>query len=171
MKNERLIRALEGTLILVVGILIAIFGIQSVVNIYFGILFLVAGVLLLGVELVKLVKSRKLTFTGLFTGIASTAIGTCLLTGYLSFAALVNVVVIAVIAFGLALTIYGIYTAIRINKAYGAGQIVIGFLAALMGILYITVPQFSTAFWIVTGILIAIYGAIMLIFAIANKKM
>ena len=43
MKNEKLVQILEGLLILVVGILIAVFGIQTVVDTYFGILFLVGG--------------------------------------------------------------------------------------------------------------------------------
>lgn len=170
MKNEKLVQILEGLLILVVGILIAVFGIQTVVDTYFGILFLVGGVALFIVELVNLVKVGKLTFAGLFSGAAASALGACLLAGYISFGVLVNIIVVLIIAFGFALLVYGVYAVVKVNKGYGIGQIIIGALAALMGVLYITFPGFRTAFWIVVGILIALYGGFVFFYALLSKK-
>lgn len=168
--NKKLITVLEGAITLTVGILIAIFGIQTVLDLYFGILFLVGGVVLLVIELVRLIKNSEMNFGGLFLGCALTAIGGCLLGHHLSLGVLIGVIVILTIAFGGALMIFGIFTLLKINKALGAGQIIIGFLAALMGVLYLTVPGFAQAFWIVVGILIAIYGAFIIIYTLVKKK-
>ena len=168
--NKKLITVLEGAITLTVGILIAIFGIQTVLDLYFGILFLVGGVVLLVIELVRLIKNSEMNFGGLFLGCALTAIGGCLLGHHLSLGVLIGVIVILTIAFGGALMIFGIFTLLKINKALGAGQIIIDFLAALMGVLYLTVPGFAQAVWIVVCILIAIYGAFIIIYTLVKKK-
>ena len=81
-----------------------------------------------------------------------------------------NIIVVLIIAFGFALLVYGVYAAAKVNKGYGIGQIIIGVLAALMGVLYITLPEFRTAFWIVVGILIALYGGFVFFYALLSKK-
>ena len=168
--NKKLIQVLEGVITLTVGVLIAVFGIQTVLDLYFGILFLVGGVTFLVIELVRLINNSEMHFGGLFLGCALTAIGGCLLGHHLSLGILIGIIVILTIAFGGALMIFGIYTLLKVNKALGAGQIIIGFLAALMGVLYLTVPGFAQAFWIVVGILIAIYGAFIIIYTLVSKK-
>lgn len=168
--NKKLITVLEGVITLTIGILIAIFGIQTVLDLYFGILFLVGGVVLLIIEFVRLVKSSKMLFTGLFMGTALTSIGACLLAHHLSLGILIGVIVILVIAFGGALLLFGIYTLLKVNKAVGIFQMVIGLLAVLMGVLYLTVAGFAQAFWIVVGILIALYGAFIIVYTLVSKK-
>ncbi len=168
--NKKLITVLEGAITLTIGVLIAIFGIQTVLDLYFGILFLVGGVVLLVIEFVRLIKNGKMVFSGLLLGCALTAIGGCLLGHHLSLGVLIGVIVILTIAFGGALMIFGIFTLLKINKALGIGQILIGFLASLMGVLYLTVPGFAQAFWIVIGILIAIYGAFIIVYTLVKKK-
>ena len=71
---------------------------------------------------------------------------------------------------GAAVLCYGIYLIGKKEPAIGAIQIVIGAVAITMGILYLTVDGFATAFWIVIGILIALYGLTLTIFAIVDKK-
>ena len=168
--NKKLITVLEGAITLTIGVLIAIFGIQTVLDLYFGILFLVGGVVLLVIEFVRLIKNGKMVFSGFLLGCALTAIGGCLLGHHLSLGVLIGVIVILTIAFGGALMIFGIFTLLKINKALGIGQILIGFLASLMGVLYLTVPGFAQAFWIVIGILIAVYGAFIIVYTLVKKK-
>ena len=170
MKNKQLINIAEGILTAVVGVLIAVFGIQTVVDMYFGILFLVLGAVLLVIELASLVKVKKLEFGGLFAAFAFIIIGSFLVAGKLSFGVLIGIFVALIIALGGALMFYGCYALVKTSLFYGIGQIVIGAIALTMGILYLTVPEFATAFWIVIGILIALYGVLLTVFAIVNKK-
>ena len=84
---------------------------------------------------------------------------------------MVIVLVYLLIALGGALVIYGAYSAAKINGFYGIGQIVLGAVAITIGILYLLVPEFNAVFWIIVGVLIAVYGVLLLITALAGKKL
>ena len=83
---------------------------------------------------------------------------------------MVDVLVHLLIALGGALIIYGAYAAVKINGFYGVGQIVLGAAAVTVGVLYLLVPEFNMAFWIIVGVLIAVYGVLLLVAALTNKK-
>ena len=98
------------------------------------------------------------------------AVGAGLFAKYTTFAFLVNFLVLVVMGVGAALILYGIYFLIKVDKLYGILQIVVGAGLVALTAVYMAVPDFAKTFWIIVGILIAVYGAISMIFALADKK-
>ena len=168
--SKKALNILEGIGTIVLGVLIAVFGGLAVLDIYFGILFLVAGVALLVFHVVEVSKTKTFLFTIVFLGFALALIGTFLLAGLLSFGLFIQLFVILLIAAGAALVVLGCSYLVRKNTFYGVGQIVIGLLAITFGILYLTVPEFRVAFWIVVGVMVAVYGVLLLAYALTEKK-
>ena len=168
--NKKVLGILEGAVIIALGVLIAVFGGQAVLDIYFVILFLIAGVSLLVVACVGLAKTKELSFGLLFLAFAGLVLGTFLLAKYYSFAYLVYTLVLLVIAAGAALIFYGVYYITKKNTFTGVGQVVIGALAITFGTLYIFVPEFQKWFWIVIGVLVAVYGVFYIVNAAMSKN-
>ena len=169
MKNTKVSQIVTAIIIIALGVLIAIFGAAAVLNLYFGILFIVAGALLLTLGIVKFVMNKELDFGLTFLSSALLAVGISLLTPWLSFEVFINLFVVILIAFGAALILFGIYTAIKHELFFGIGQVVVGIALVVVGVLYMTVPEFATAFWIIVGVFVAIYGAILLISTLVKK--
>ncbi len=169
MEAKKLLNILEAIAITVMGILIAILG-SSVINTYFGVVLLVAGVILFVICLVGLIKSKELLFGSIFSSAAFIILGSAFLGGILYFEFYVNLIVLMIIAFGSALVLFGIYNAIKENAVYGIGQITLGAIAVVVGTLYLTVPEFRYVFWIIVGILVAIYGIFYLVATLLDKK-
>lgn len=173
MKGKKFLTILESIAIIVIGVLVAVYK-EGAMDTYFGIMFVVAGSVLLLVELFALLKIKVLTLGGLFAGGALLVVGIGLLISKeaplgLDFNWIIRVFVLLMIAAGGALLLYGVFTAIKFNAFLGAGQITIGFLFVLFGLLYAFVNEFKNAFWIVVGILVAVYGLYSLLFTLFNK--
>ena len=169
-KNKKLINILEAIAMITFGVLVAIFGIRTF-DIYFGVVFLVAGVAFLVAAIVGFAKLRLLSFILVLGFTACTTLGIAILANQISLGILVVILVYLIIALGAALIMFGIYSAIKLNLFYGIGQIVIGALLLTAGILYLTVPEFAVAFWIIVGVMIAIYGVLFLVMAITEKSL
>ena len=167
--NKKLINILEASIMIALGVLIAIFGIGAV-DLYFGIVFLVTAAVALAAIIVGLAKYKLLVFGLIFAFCACLVFGIALLTHYLSLGVLVDILVFLVIAMGGALIFYGTFVLVKVNVFFGLGQIVLGALAVTAGILYLFVPEFRVAFWIIVGVLVALYGVVLLVAAIANKQ-
>ena len=167
--NSKVSQILESAIIITLGILIAIFRIDAL-DTYFGILAVVIGTLLLILVGVTLAKTKALDLTGTFLAPILLTIGIALLAGGLSLGALVILLVYLLMGFGIGLVLLGTYTATRKGGALlGIGEIVVGALIVLFTILFLTVEDFRGAFWIIVGILIAIYGALSLVYALTRK--
>lgn len=169
MNKEKLLGILEGAVIIALGVLIAIFGFATVVDVYFGVVACVVGAALLGVSIYAMTK-KELTFGLLGLGAILIAIGVGLLVHQLSFGVLIGFMVYAILGFGAALIIYGIYLLARKYTIYGVLVLVIGILLVTFSILYLTVPEFQQAFWIAVGISIALYGVLYIVFILTDKK-
>ena len=78
MDKQKLLGILEGAVIIALGVLIAIFGFATVVDIYFGIVACVVGAALLGVSVYAMTK-KELTFGLLGLGAILVAVGIGLL--------------------------------------------------------------------------------------------
>lgn len=169
MSKNKLLGILEGAVIVALGVLIAIFGFATVVDIYFGIVAIVVGVALLGVSIYSMTK-KELTFGLLGLGMILLAIGIGLLVHQLSFGALIGFVVFAILGFGAALMVYGIYLLARKYTIYGVLVLLIGILLVTFAVLYLTIPEFRQAFWIAVGISIALYGVLYIVFILTEKK-
>ena len=170
MKNTKVSQIITAIVVIALGVLIAIFGVAAVLNLYFGILFIVGGALLLALGIAKFVMNKELDFGLTFLSSALLAVGISLLTPWLSFEVFINLFVVLLIAFGAALVLYGIYSAIKRELFFGIGQIVVGIALVVVGILYMTIPEFATAFWIIVGVFVALYGAIILISTLVKKS-
>ncbi len=170
MNNTKLSQVVTSIILIALGVLIAIFGVTAVLNLYFGILFVVVGALLIVLGVVKFVTNKELVFSTTFLASALLAVGISLLANWLSFDTLINLLVILLVAFGAALFVFGIYSAVKKQLVLGISQLVIGIALVIIGVLYLTVPEFATTFWIIVGILIALYGMVMLISVLVKKS-
>ena len=168
-KNEIVTRVLSGILILTLGILIAIFGGQTVLDIYFGVVSLVAAASLLIVAMYQLGKEKRLNPVLLVVGSILVAVGIGLLTHYLTVGGLINFLVLALLGGGGGLLLYGAYCLAKKETFTGVLDMIIGAAAITLSILYITVEGFRTAFWIVVGVLFALYGLSEIIFVIVKS--
>ena len=169
--KEKLFRIIEAIVIIVFGVIIAIFGGGTAIDLYFAIVCLVGGILLLVLDAVSFDKTKTLLFDVTFLSVALITVGSGLLAHYVTFSALIELVVLLLLALGIAFVIYGIFTIItKKGIVLGIGQIIIGVAIAVLAILYIAVEEFRTIFWIIIGIVVAIYGVFALISALLPQK-
>ena len=169
MKNK-LPTIIEGAVIVALGILIAIYGGGSVIDIYFGIIALVSGVALLILALVGISQKKPLLVNSLVLGCALIFIGSFLFTDLLSFAVLINLLVIALMGAGAGLVLASIYSLTKRMFVTGVSQALVGVLLIVFTALFLTVNDFRTAFWIIIGILIAVFGVLVIVSALVEKK-
>ncbi len=168
--NNKVARVLEGAILVALGIIIAICGIGSAIDIYFGIVFSVAGACLIILGFMGLSKKDAEGLSDLILGSVILTIGVCLFTPWLSFGALVDIFVIALMGLGIGLILAGIYCVSKKLLFNGVGQIVVGALMVTFVIIYKTVPDFAHAFWIIIGILVAVYGVLVIVGGLINNK-
>ena len=168
MSKNKLLGVIEGAIIVAFGILVAIFGFGAV-DLYFAITATVVGAVLLGVSIYGMSKNALDVSILVLAGILI-AVGVGLFTHYLSFGILVNLVVIAILGFGAALIIYGIYLIAKKYPVYGALILIIGVVLVTLSILYITLEDFRNVFWIIVGIVIALYGVLYIVSALTERK-
>ena len=170
--KEKTASIVSAIITIALGILVAIFGFGAL-DIYVGIGCLVAGVVLAVVNIVFIAKKKPISFSGLFLGVALIVLGVCFIwTHYVSFTMLINLIVLLILGLGIALFAYGLFTVLLAKKiAFGVVEMALGIVVIVFTILYLNVPDFQKAFWIVTGIAIAAYGVLELISVLANKKL
>ncbi len=167
-KNKKVLAVLEGLATIVLGVLVAIFGTQTLAT-YFGILFIVSGATFLVVSVAGLAKLKALSFAAVLAFTVLTTFGILLLIQPGLLGLFITLFVYFVIALGGALFFYGIYFMIKYNVIYGIGQMTLGVIVSVLGILYLTVGGFRQAFWIVVGVVIALYGILLVISGLTKK--
>lgn len=169
--KEKYAKIIAAVILIVVGVIIAVCG-AGALDLYFGIGCLVAGGVLLILNIISISKSKQLTFGQLFLSTALIVLGISFIwTHYVSFSMLINLIVLLILGLGIALLVYGIFTVLLSKKVtIGVVEIVLGIVVIVFTILYLNVADFQKAFWIVTGIAIAAYGVLELINALVNKR-
>ena len=169
--NNKIVNIIEAVVIIVLGIIIAVCGGGTALDIYFGIVAIVGGVALAAISVYTLAKTKVLPFGTTFLSIALITIAIALFAGWLSFGVLIGLLVYIMLALGIALVLYGIYTVVALKGVVpGIAQIIIGAAIIVLTILFLTVEDFRTVFWIITGILVAVYGVLMFISAFLPQK-
>lgn len=166
-KNKTLF---SGIFLIVLGVLIAIFGGQTVLDIYFGIVALVSGLCLIALGIYAMSKKQPVPSTSLIFGSVLTAVGITLFTDFLSVGVLINFLVIVVLGAGVGILCYGVYLLSKKQTTPGLMNLVLGLVAIVVSVLYIAIPDFRKAFWIIVGILIALYGLVEFIYGIKESK-
>lgn len=168
--KEKLAGILEAIVIIAFGIIIAVFGGGTALDLYFAIVALVAGTVLMIVDIYTLAKTKELDFALTFLSCALLTVGVAILVKRLSFAVLIPLVAFLLLGLGIALILFGLFVALRKNIFYGVGQMVVGLVLAVLVILFLTIPEFAQAFWIIVGVVLAIYGVLLLIFTLSGKS-
>ena len=170
MNKERILRIIEGALIIALGILVAINGGGTVLNYYIAIVSIIVGVSLAVLDIVKLNQTGQLDFPLTFMSCALITIASAIFAHVLSLAIIIELFVFLLIAFGGALLFYGFYLLSKKSVIPAIVELVSGAIAITLGVLYLTVADFRVAFWIVTGVFIALFGAYYLLLAIIDKN-
>ena len=169
--KEKLLNIIEAIVIIVLGVIIAVCGGGAALDLYFGIVCIVGGVALAAISVYTLAKTKVLPFGTTFLSVALITVAITLFIGQLSFGVLIGLIVYLMLAFGITLVIYGIYTTVALkNLIGGIAQILVGAAIIVLTILFLTVEDFRTVFWIIAGILVAVYGVLMLISALVPQK-
>ena len=169
MKKDKLTTMLSALLIIVLGVLVAIFGAAAVLNLYFGIAACVAGACLLAFSIVLMIRKELVPPLGVVGGAALVAIGVGLIVGKIDAGVLIGLLVFAVLGGGAGLLCYGIYLLTKKATNLGILDLIVGVAALTLAILYLAVAGFAQAFWIIVGILIAIYGVSQIVIAALKK--
>ena len=169
--KEKILQIIEGLIIIALGVIIAVFGGGTTLNIYFGIVAMVGGVALTVLNIVTLVKAKVLDFGATFLGSALIVVAIGLFAGYLLFDVLINLVVLLFMGLGIALILYGLYSMLmKKDMLAGICQIIIGAAAIVLSILYLAVEDFRAIFWIIVGVVVAVYGVLIIVSAFIGKK-
>ena len=170
MKKKKLSQVLSGVILVVLGILIAVFGAAQTLNIYFGIIACVAGALLLAYAIYLLVKKQAVVPSTFILPCVLLAVGICLFTPWLGVEFIFDFLAVIAIGAGAGLIFYGAYLIAKKNVFGGILNIVIGAVVLTLAVLYKAVPKFQNAFWIIIGVLVAVYGVLMIVSAFIGKK-
>ncbi len=168
--NNKLADILRGVFIIVLGVLVIVCGAGTAVDTYFGVVSIIAGVILLAAALYGTVKRVPVAVSGYILGPVLITIAIALFIGKLSFAVLINLFVYVIMGLGFGIALLGIVTLIRRQVILGLGEIVLGALLVLFTALYFGVPEFQTAFWWIVGTLMIVFGIAVIVLAIVDKK-
>jgi len=168
MKKDKLSKVLTFAVVIALGVLIAIFGTDAI-DIYLGIVACIAGVVVLVDTIYLITRKEEVPATPFVLSCVLIAIGVVLFTHYISFAALVNFLVVVILGLGAGLLGYGVYLLAKKQTSNGLLNVVVGVVALTLAILYMAIPDFAKVFWIIVGIVIAVYGLLGLVFTIVNK--
>lgn len=169
MKKEQLTRIIIGAVIVVLGVLIAVFGAESVLDTFFGIAGCVAGGCLLGFGIYQIAKKQEINPMTIILGSVLLAVGITLFTPWLSVGILINLLVIVVLGAGAGLVFFGVYKIAKKEVSFGILNIVVGVVAITLAALYLGLPEFRKVFWIIVGIVVATYGCVETVLAIVKK--
>ena len=169
MKREKLTQVLIGAIMVALGILVAIFGTEAF-DLYFGILATVVGAVLLAYAIFLITKKQKLAASAFILPCVLLTVGICLFVNVIGFGMLVAILVVLILGLGAGLMFYGVYLIAKKATLNGVINLVIGVAAFTLALLYLLVPDFRTAFWIIVGIVIALYGVLEIVDAFIEKK-
>lgn len=170
--NKKLVAICEGALLIVIGVLIAVFGGKDVMDMVFGILFIISGAAFACLSCLTMVKTKILPLGITFAAIASLFFGILLVMSKATVMHVVGYAMIAAVGLGAALVLKGLHILIAKKLVFtGLGQMVIGAGITTVAILYLFGPEgFYTVFWIVVGVLVAVYGLYSCILGFLSKE-
>ena len=170
--SKKLMSILIGAGVVALGVLIMLAGIIShyVLNVVIAVLLMVGGAGCLAFGVYGLIKDKKLEFNVCLGAFAGIWLGLILILEYLDIFSIVGLVFLVVPAVGLAMLVHGIYMICKKETVPGVIKAVIGAVAATVGILYVFVPSFQDIFWIIAGVLVALFGVYLIVMAFVKKE-
>ena len=167
--KQKVMGIIEAIFIIALGVIIAVSGGGAALNIYLGVVALVSGAALAAVAIIELVQTGILPFLPTFLSCALISIGAGVFAGWISFDLLITLVVFMIIGLGGALIIHGIFLIAKKFVVNGLVEIIFGAVALTLAIIFLLVPEFRVVFWIIAGILVALYGGFLLVTTIIKK--
>ena len=168
--DRKITNVLRGAFIVVLGVLVAVCGAGTAMNTYFGVVAVIAGALMLIASVIAIAKRLPMPVGFLIGGSVLVTIAIALFAGALDLGVLIQAMVFVLLGAGVGFVLLGIYTIIKSSMIYGLGEIVLGGLMILFTALYLGIPEFRNAFWIVVGIVMIIFGVLAIIAALMDKK-
>ena len=169
MKNKVIRQIISGLVCITLGILIAVYG-TNAIDTYLGIIGCVIGVSLLGFEAILFRKKIDLNPIPILYGATLLTVGIFLFTDVLNVTPLVNFIVVIVVGLGAGLLLFGAYLLSKKEKFSGFLDTLLGVVALVIAILYITVEKFRDIFWIIFGVVFAAYGVLLIITTFIKPK-
>lgn len=171
MSQNKLVNVIEGAVLLVLGILVAING-WAAMDKYFGIVGIAGGAILALLALAICFKTKVLPFGFLALGGALLAVGIALVADKLSLEAVLWITIYASIGLGAALAVFGLYVILaRKSLGLGIAFLVIAAILIILPIVYINVNDFRDVFWVIVGIAMAVYGGLIIVLTLLDKKL
>lgn len=168
--KEKYAKIIVALILIAIGVIVAVCG-PGALDLYFGIGCLVAGGVLVILNIVNISKNKQVTFGSLFFSSALIVLGVAFVwTHTVTFNMLADLIILLILGLGIALLLYGICTlALSKKTTVGVVEMVLGIVIIVFAILYFTVPDIRKACWIIVGIAIAAYGVLELITVLGKK--
>ena len=169
MKNKLIRQIISGIVCIILGVLIAIYG-PKAIDTYLGVIFCVLGASLLGFQGIVWYKKLEMSPVDVLYGAVLLTVGVFLLTPALSVVELIDFVVVIVVGLGAGLLMYGVHLLTKKEKFSGFLDTLLGVVALVTAILYLTVEKFREIFWIIFGVVFAAYGLLVIITSLIKPK-
>lgn len=169
MKNK-VIQILEAAIVIAFGFIMMFNGGNSALNTYFGVVCIVGGVVFACLSLVTLIQNKVVPFG--FLALASILIvfAVAIFMERLDMGLIIWLMVYALMGLGFALALFGVYSILKGNVLPGVVQIVLGAALVVLTAFYCGTDDFRRAFWIIAGIVVVLYGVLLVVSVLLSEK-
>ncbi len=171
MSKSKAYSIVEGILLIIIGILMACSIVEpSILNYLLGGVALIFG-LFLFIKCATESSKVNLLLPGSMLSAVLVALGIELMINYFDFVGLLtHVIVLAILAIGIVFILDSIIKFVNKNTKTGVVELLIGAILITFAILLMTINEIYSYLWVITGILICIYGVYYLAYALVKRK-
>ena len=171
MSKSKAYSIVEGILLTIIGILMACSIVEpSILNYLLGGVALIFG-LFLFIKCATESSKVNLLLPGSMLSAVLVALGIGLMINYFDFVGLLtHVIVLAILAIGIVFILDSIIKFVNKNTKTGVVELLIGAILITFAILLMTINEIYSYLWVITGILICIYGVYYLAYALVKRK-
>lgn len=167
--DSKISAVIRGAFIIVLGILVAVCGVGTAVNVYVGVVCIVAGIMLLGFSAFMVAKKLPTPIGYLVLSGILITFAVALFMGKLSLDVIIGLLIFGIMGTGFGLIAVGIVEIARRHLLFALVEMFIGGLLILFTALYLGIPEFQTAFWIIVGVLMIVFGVFIIIASLVSK--
>lgn len=171
MSKSKAYSIVEGILLIIIGILMACSIVEpSILNYLLGGVALIFG-LFLFIKCATESSKVNLLLPGSMLSAVLVALGIGLMINYFDFVGLLtHVIVLAILAIGIVFILDSIIKFVNKHTKIGVIELLIGAILIIFAILLMTINEIYSYLWVITGILICIYGVYYLAYALVKRK-
>ena len=168
--DSKISSVIRGAFIIVLGVLVAVCGVGTAVNTYFGVVCIVAGVLLLAFSAIIVAKKLPTPIAYLILSGILITIAVALFMSKLSLEVIVGLLIFGLMGTGFGLIAAGIIEIAKGHLLLAIVEMMVGALLILFTALYLGVPEFQKAFWIIVGIMMIVFGVFVIVVTFVDPK-